>query len=166
MDFGATGLCDAKQLVSSDHHLPHLKVLSVFGQSMFHSDLKMARSWPHMSWWLSLILFISVSIQSLLLSLQDILTLFLYFFWVVFTDTSSVSEQERQSLEAVSKLQSAMFSLGDPESEDVPSPVLFELPAAASPSGLARALMGLGGLEDSCLHCPKLVPVSGINLGM
>ena len=134
----------------------------------FCSDLMMARSWPRMSWLMSLILFIWPSIQSLpLLSLQDALTLFLYFFQVVHTDTSSVFEQERQSPEAVSKSESAMFPLDEPESEDVWSLVLFELPAAASSSGLARALMGPeGGLEDSCLHCPELVLGSGINSGM
>ena len=42
-------------------------------------------------------------------------------------DISSVSKQERQSLEAVSRLESAMFPLDDPESEDVWSLVLFEL---------------------------------------
>ena len=102
----------------------------------FCSDLMMARSWPHTSWWLSPILFIWTSIQSLsLLSLQDVLTLFLYFFQVVHMDTSSVSQQERQSPEAVSRLESAMFPLDKPESENVWSQVIFELPVTTSSSG-------------------------------
>ena len=72
-------------------------------------------------------------------------------------DMSSVSEQERQSPEAVSKSESAMFPLHEPDSEDVQCPVLLELPAAVPVSGSAGALMGLdGGLEDSCLHCLEL----------
>ena len=46
---------------------------------------------------------------------------------------------------AVSKSESGMFSLYDPESEDVQSPVLIELPVAASSSVSARCLMGLEG---------------------
>ena len=45
-------------------------------------------------------------------------------------DTSSVSEQERQSPEAVSKSESVMFPLDEPESEDVQSLVVFKLPTA------------------------------------
>ena len=43
-------------------------------------------------------------------------------------DTSSVSEQERQSLEAVSRLESTEFPLDEPESEGAWSLVLLELP--------------------------------------
>ena len=39
-------------------------------------------------------------------------------------DTLSVSEQQRQSPEAVSKLESAMFPPDEPESEDVQSGTL------------------------------------------
>ena len=60
-------------------------------------------------------------------------------------DTSSVSEQESQSPEAVSKSVSAMFPIDEPESKDVQSPVLFELPVAVPSLGSARALMGLEG---------------------
>ena len=35
VDFGASGLCDAEQLASSDHHLQHLKGVLVSGQSAF-----------------------------------------------------------------------------------------------------------------------------------
>ena len=38
-----------------------------------------------------------------------------------------------------------MFPLTNPDSEDVQSLVLFDLPAAALSSGLVRALMGLEG---------------------
>ena len=80
-------------------------------------------------------------------------------------DTSSVSEQERQSPEAVSKSEASMFPHDEPESEDAQSLVLFELPVAVPSSGLVGALMELEGwLEYSCLHCPELV--SGINSGM
>ena len=82
-------------------------------------------------------------------------------------DTSSVSEQKKQFPEASSKSESALFPLDEPESEDVQSLVLFELPAAAPSSGSVRALVGLeGGLEDSCLPCPGLGLVSCINLGV
>ena len=127
-----------------------------------------ARSWAHTSWWLSLILFIWTSIQSLpLLSLQDALTLFLYIFGVACKDTSSVSKQERQSAEGVFRSESAMFPLEKPESEDVLCLVLFELPATTLSSGSARALMKLEErLEDSCLCHPEPVLVSGIRSGM
>ena len=82
-------------------------------------------------------------------------------------DTSSVSEQERQSPEAVSRSESAMFPLDEPESEDVWSLVLFVLPAITSSLVLARPLMELvEGLEDSCLCHWELVPVSGVKLGI
>ena len=78
-------------------------------------------------------------------------------------DTSSVSEQERQSSAAVSSLESAMFPLDKPESEDVWSLVFLELPTTASSSGLARPLMRLEeGLEDFCLCCLELVLVTGV----
>ena len=102
-----------------------------------------------------------------LLSLQDALTLSLYIFQAVCIDTSSVSEQEKQSPEAVSKSESAIFPLDKPESEDVQSLVLFELPVAVLSSGSVRALVGLEwGIEDSCLHCSELGMVSGINSGV
>ena len=134
----------------------------------FHSVLMISWSWPHMSWQLSPILFIWVSIQSLpLLSLQDALTLFLYFFCAVHMDMSSVSEQERQSPEAVSRSESAMFPLDKPESENVWSSVLFELPVTASSSGSVGSLVGLEeGLEDSCLCHMEPVLVSDVKLGL
>ena len=58
-------------------------------------------------------------------------------------DTSLVSKQVRQSPEALSKSESAMFPLDEPESKDAWYPVLFELPTATSSSGLARTLKGL-----------------------
>ena len=74
-----------------------------------------------------------------------------------------MSKQEKQSPEAVPKLESAILSLDEPEFEDFQSLVLFQLPTAVPSSGLVRALGGLeGGLEDSCLPCL----VSGINSGM
>ena len=54
-----------------------------------------------------------------LTQLTGALTLFLYLFQAVCMDTSSVSEQEKQSPEAVSKSESAIFPLDKPESEDV-----------------------------------------------
>ena len=82
-------------------------------------------------------------------------------------DTSSVSEQERQSPEAVSRSESAMFPLDDPKSEDVQSLVLFELPVTVSSSELARPLMGLeDGLEDSCLCHLESVPAPGVKPGI
>ena len=82
-------------------------------------------------------------------------------------DTSSVSQQEKQSPEAVSKSESAMFPLDEPESEDVQSLVLFELSEAIPASGSVRVLVELeGGLEDSYLHCLELGLVSDINSSM
>ena len=104
-----------------------LKDFQSLARAHFYSDLMIARSWPHMSWQQSLILFIWASIQSLpLLSLQDTLTLFLYFFVAVQMNTSSVSDQERHSPEAVSRLESAMFPLDKSDSEDVQALVLFD----------------------------------------
>ena len=80
---------------------------------------------------------------------------------------SSVSEQERQSLEAMCRSESAMFPFGEPESEDAQSSVLFELPMTTLSSGLAGHLVGLEKeLEDSCLCCLELVPVSGVKSGV
>ena len=64
-------------------------------------------------------------------------------------DTSSLSEQERQSPDAVSKSELAMFPLDEPETEDICSPVLFELPAAIirigrSPDGTRRGARRAG----------------------
>ena len=82
-------------------------------------------------------------------------------------DTSLVSEQERQSLEAVSMMESAMFPFEKPESEDVWSSVVFELPVTDSPSGSTRPLVGLDErLEDSCLCCLEPLPVSSVKLGI
>ena len=119
-------------------------------------------------WWLSPVLFIWVSIQSLpLLSLQDAHTLFLYFFWAVQTDMSSVSDQERQSLEVISRLESAMFPFDKPESEDVRSSVLLQVPVTDTSSGSTKCLVRLEeGLEDSCLCCLEPVPVSGVKSGI
>ena len=118
-----------------------------------------------MSWWLSMILFSWTSIKRLsLLSLQKAHTLFLYFLWAVCTDTSSVSEHETQSPEAVPRSDSYIFSLNDSESEEAWSPVLFELLAAVPSSRSMVALVGLeGGLTGSCPCCLKLVPVPNIN---
>ena len=82
-------------------------------------------------------------------------------------DTLSVSEQERQSPEAVSRSKSAEFPLDEPESEDAWSLVLLELHATVSSSGLVSPPMGLDeGLKDSHLCCPKQVLVSGVKLGV
>ena len=82
-------------------------------------------------------------------------------------DMPSVSEQERQSWEAISRSESAMFHFDKPESKDAWSSVLLELPVTASSSGSAGHLVGLEvGLEDSCLHCLELVMVSGVKLGI
>ena len=82
-------------------------------------------------------------------------------------DTSSVSEQERQSLEAMSRSESAMFPFDKPESEDVWSSVLFELPATASSSGSAGPLVGLEeGLDNPSLCHLGLDLVSGVKLGI
>ena len=63
--------------------------------------------------------------------------------------TSSVSKQERQSLDAVSRSESAIFPLDKPESQDVQSSVFFRQPVTASSSGSAGPLMVLEeGLED------------------
>ena len=59
-----------------------------------------------------------------LLSLLDALTLFLYFLQSILVDTSSVSKQERQSPEAISRSASAKFPLDNLESEDAWSLVL------------------------------------------
>ena len=81
-------------------------------------------------------------------------------------DTSSVSKQEKQSPEAVSKSES-IIPLDESESADVCSLVLFELSMAVPSSGWVRALVGLeGGLEDPSLCYLKLGLVSGINSGM
>ena len=56
-----------------------------------------------------------------------------------------MSEQDKQSPEAVSKSDSAMFPLDEPESEEVQSPVLIELSVAIPSSGLVRVLVGLEG---------------------
>ena len=82
-------------------------------------------------------------------------------------DMSSVSEQERQSPEAMSRSELAMFPFDKPETEDVQSAVLFELPVTASSLGLAGSLVGLEeGLEDSCLCHLEPVPVCGVKLGV
>ena len=81
------------------------------------------------------------------------------------TDTSSVSDQERQSPEAVSRSEPAMFPLDEPMSEDVWSLVFFELPATTSSSGSAGPLMGLEEeLKDSCLCHLEPVLVSAVTL--
>ena len=72
-------------------------------------------------------------------------------------DTSSVSEQDKQSVEVVSMLESTVFPFD--ESEDVQSSVLFELPATTSSSGSAGPLMELEeGLEDSLSLSPRAGP--------
>ena len=62
-----------------------------------------------------------------------------------------MSEQERQSPEAVSRLESTELPLDELESEDTQSPVLLGLPVTASLSGSAGPQVGLEeGLDDSC----------------
>ena len=81
-------------------------------------------------------------------------------------DNLSVSEQERQSPEAVSRSESIMFPLDELESEDTWSPVHMELPAAAS-SGSAGPLVRLyEGLGDSHHCCPESVLVSDVRSGI
>ena len=78
-----------------------------------------------------------------------------------------MSEQERQSSEAVSRLESTKHPLDDMESEDTWSLVVLELLATASSSGSASPLVGLvEGLGHS--HCcfPESVLVSGVGLGI
>ena len=77
-------------------------------------------------------------------NLQDALTLFLYFVQAILTDISSVSKQDRQSLEAVSRPESTELPLEKLESVDTWCPVLLELPATASSLGSAGPLVGLG----------------------
>ena len=94
----------------------------------------------------------------------DALTPFLYFFQAIHMDILSVSEQEMQSPEAVSRSDLTMFPLDKPGSEDVQSSVLFKLPVTASSSGSAGPLLGLEeGLEDSHLCHMEPVSVSGLN---
>ena len=82
-------------------------------------------------------------------------------------DTSLVSEQERQSPEAVSRLESITFPLDELESGDAWSPVLLELPGAASSLGLAGPPVGLEeGLEESHLCSPEPVLVSGVKFSV
>ena len=167
-DFGASSFGYTDQLVSHSHHSLHFKEVQSSTRAHFCSVLTILRSWPHTSWWLLLILFIWVSIQSLpLLSLQNTLILFLYFFWTVGRDTSSVSEQERQSPEAMSRWESAMFPFDGPKTEDIWSSVLSELPVTALLSGSAGPLVGLEeGLKDCCLCCLEPVLVSGVKSGV
>ena len=125
-------------------HIPKELWSSTRAQS--HSVLMLLWSYPHTSWWLLLILFSWPSVQRLpLLSLQEAHTLLWHFLWVVHMATSSVSEHETQSPEAVSISESSTFSIDDSESEDAWSPVLFELPAAVPSSVSMVALVGLEG---------------------
>ena len=128
----------------------------------------MARSWLHTSWWLSQILFTSPQSSC---SPYLAYRMLLLFFCVSFEWSLWIPHQypcNRGSVpEAVSRSESAMFPLDEPESKNVWSPGLYELPATASSSGSARALMGLKeGLEDSCLCHPDPVLVSGIKSGV
>ena len=80
INFGACGVCYTDQLSVLVIILLISKAVQSSARVDFCSDLTILWSWPHMAWWLSPILFIWVSVQSLpLLSLQDALTLFLYF---------------------------------------------------------------------------------------
>ena len=82
-------------------------------------------------------------------------------------DMSSVSEQERQSSEAMFRSESTMFPFDEPESEDVWSSELFELPVTATSSGLAGPLVGVEeGQEDPCLCYLEPIPVSGVKSGI
>ena len=144
------------------------KELQSSARAWSHSVLMLLWLCPHMSWQLSLVLFSWASVQRLpLLSLQETCTLFWYFLQVVCTATSSVSKHKTQSLEAVSMSESSTISLDNSESEEVWSPVPFELPARNPSSRSTVALVGLErGLAGSCPHCAKLGLASSTNLGV
>ena len=142
-----------------------LKELQCSAGVHFHSFLKLSWLYPHMSWWLSLIIFSWASVLGLpLFNLQEAHTLFLYFLWTILTDNSSVSEHETQSPEAMFRSELSTFSLDNSEFKDIWSLVLFKLPAAVQSSGSMVALVGLeGGLTSSHPCCSKMVPVPSIN---
>ena len=80
---------------------------------------------------------------------------------------SLVSEQERQSPEAVPRPESTKHPLDELESEDTQSLALLGLPAATSSLESAGPPVGLEDrLEDSHCGCPELVMVSGVGLGI
>ena len=166
VNFGACGLGNAEQLVSPDHHFSHLKGVASSTRAQSCSVLMLLWSCPHTSWWPLSILFSWSSVQRLpLFCLQESYTLFWYFLWTVHTATSSVSEHEMQSPEAVSMLESATFSLDDSKSNEAWSPVIFELPATVPSSGSMVTLVGLEeGLAGYCPCCSKPGPASSTNL--
>ena len=101
----------------------------------------------------------------LLLSLQEAHTLFLYFLWAVCTDASSVSEHERQSLEAVSIPESSTLPQDDSELEEARTLVLIGYPAMVPSTRPMVSLEQLGGLAGPHPPCSDLGPgsVSGTN---
>ena len=93
VDLRASSFGYTDQLVSPCGHSSHFKGSMVICWVHFHSALMISWSWPHLSWWPPLMLFICASVQSMpLLDLQDVLTLFLYFLWAILTDISLVSQ--------------------------------------------------------------------------
>ena len=78
-----------------------------------------------------------------------------------------MSEQEKQSPEAVSRSESTELPLDELESEDTWSLVLLELPATTSSLGSASPPAGLEeGLEDSHHACLETGLVSGVGSGV
>ena len=78
-----------------------------------------------------------------------------------------MSEQERQSPEAVSRSESTELPLDNLESEDTWSLVLLGLPAARSTPGLADPLVGPEeGLGDSYCCYLESVLISGVGSGI
>ena len=125
--------------------------------------------WPHTSWWLFHVSFHLnlCPVCCSYLAYRTLLLLFcISFVWSICIPHQYL-QQERQSPEAVSRSESAMFPLDQPEPEDIQSSVLFELPVTASSLGSARPVMGLEEeLEDSCLCKPEQVLVSGVKSGI
>ena len=101
-------------------------------------------------------------------SLQEAHTLFLYFLQEDHTDVSSVSEHERQSLEAVFMSESSALPWDDSELEEVRFLVFFRLPVVVPPTKPMVVPERLRGLTGSCPPCPELGlgPVSGTNSGV
>ena len=120
VNFGVSGLSNAKQLVSPDCHFCILKELCSSVRVHFYSALTHSWSCPHTSWQVSLILCRWASIQRLpLLSLQEAHMFFWYFLQVFLMDTWSISEDKTQSPEAVFRSESFTISFDDSESQEV-----------------------------------------------
>ena len=113
-------------------------------------------------------LFSWVSVQRLLLpSLQEAHTLFWYLLQAVQMDTSSVSEHETQSAEAVSLLESSALSCTMSESQDAWSPVLHELSPADFIIRVSNGPGWIGSwLSGSCTLCWELGLALGVGSGM